>query len=113
MKKKMMLALAAAAALAIGGAGSASAAQCNYNRATASPSHGTEAHFYNLRTSRNMNCASARYVMGKLRAQYRRHGRIRVTFYDGYVTWHGFKTSRYGWRFYENTSNTAFSFRAR
>ena len=103
------------ALLALSGltAGTASAAQCGYSASTASPSYGKQAHFYNLRSSSNMNCASARYVMGRLRAQYRRHGAIRYSFYDGYVTWHGYKTSGYGWRFYENTSNTSFSFSAR
>jgi hypothetical protein len=102
------------ALLALSGltAGTASAAQCGYDGTTASPSHGAQARFYNLRTSGNMNCASARYVMGKLRAQYRVNGRIRTSFFDGYVTWHGYKTGRYGWQFYENTSNTSFSFSA-
>lgn len=102
------------AALALSGltAGTASASWCGYNGWTTSPSHGTEAHFYNLRTSSNMNCSSARYVMGRLRAQYRLYGVLRYSFFDGYVTWHGYKTSHLGWHYYENTSNTSFSFSA-
>jgi hypothetical protein len=62
-----------------------------------------------------MNCASSRYVANKwLKPAYKRQfaNRIPTHFYDGYVTWHCRRTSFYGWRCDEYTSNTAFKFNA-
>ena len=61
---------------------------------------------------KGMNCASARYVVNKwLKRGYERqsYNRIPTHFFDGYVTWHCRRTSGYGWRCDEYTSNTAFA----
>jgi hypothetical protein len=106
-----LLAIAGTLTLALAGTASAhSGTSCPYYGQTVSPSHGTTGEFSNLRVYGTMNCASARYVMNKLRVQYRRYGRIRGRFSDGYVTWNGYHASGYGWHFYENTSSTSFSF---
>jgi hypothetical protein len=113
MRRIIITALSALALGAVALPATASAATCSYNGATAAPIYlGKQARFYNLRTSSNMNCASARYVMRQLRRQYHRHGYIRNWFWDGYVTWHGYRTYGRGWRFYENTSHTSFRFSA-
>jgi hypothetical protein len=62
-----------------------------------------------------MACTSVRYVINRwLRHKIaRQYGwpHIGGPFWDGYVTWHCFKTRRYYWRCEEYTSDTVFSFR--
>lgn len=69
----------------------------------------------NVVPMKGMNCASSRYVVNKwLKRGYERQytNRIPTHFFDGYVTWHCRRTSGYGWRCDEYTSNTAFKFKA-
>lgn len=91
----------AQAACSVGGSG------VTYNRS------GQAAVFKNLRPTRGMNCASARYVMNSwLRRAWARtySNTLPTRFFDGYVTWYCGKTSRTGWRCDEGTTNTAFRF---
>ena len=89
----------------------ASAASCSLGGSSVTYSYGQAAVFKNLTTYRNMNCASARYVLNKwLRPSYQRTGRLPYSFYDGYVTWHCSKLTRTRWQCNEYDSNTAFRF---
>ena len=62
-----------------------------------------------------MNCASVRYALDRFRAKVRRqHGRPRMprAFFDGWVTWNCWKTSRNGIKCWEPQSGTSYRFRA-
>jgi hypothetical protein len=113
MKKFVIAGLAVLAVVGAAAPAQAEAATCgsisstDYNRSgygiTYSRAHTT-----------SMNCASVRYAMHEFRAKVKRqHGYPRMTlpFFDGWVTWHCYKTSRVGVRCYENTSDTSYSFR--
>jgi hypothetical protein len=110
--KKIVLILGAAAiaALALVPA-SAQASNCGgwsaYNRV------GDYAVVSNVHPEGTMNCASSRYVVNKwLRRSYvRSHwAHLPTRFFDGYVTWHCGRTSRFQWRCTEYTSYTSFRF---
>jgi hypothetical protein len=76
---------------------------------------GEPASFSEAQPRRGMNCASVRYVVNQwLRPAYENQwsNKIPTRFYDGYVTWHCWKTSRLRWRCEEYSSNTAFRFKA-
>lgn len=61
-----------------------------------------------------MNCASARYVVNNwFKPQYRRKGYVRLTFYDGYVTWRCANLPRRAYRCRESESGTSFRFNYR
>jgi hypothetical protein len=76
---------------------------------------GDVARFSQLRALRGMNCASARYVLNRwVRRSFRRSfsRRFRRRFWDGYVTWHCRRRTRFQWQCREFTSGTVFRFRA-
>jgi hypothetical protein len=112
MKKLLILiALVGSLAAVIPTAANASTGSCGgwyaHNR------FGTAAEIYNVQPHGGMNCASSRYVVNKwLKRAYQRQwsNRIPTRFYDGYVTWHGYKTSGHNWRFVEYSTGTSFTF---
>ncbi|MDA0168328.1 hypothetical protein OJ998_04450 [Solirubrobacter taibaiensis] len=112
MKKFIIAALAALTAiLAVPSLASAS----NCGEWYTSNRYGEEASVHSVVPMQGMNCASARYVVNKwLKRGYQRQSsnRIPTHFFDGYVTWNCRRTSGYGWRCDEYTSNTAFKFKA-
>jgi hypothetical protein len=68
----------------------------------------------NYRSVRGMACSSVRYVINQwLRrklARQRGWPRLGRPFFDGWVTWYGYKRTARRWRFEEFESNTAFAF---
>lgn len=109
--KKILLAVAAAVTLCAAAAPAQAHASCGgwgaYNL------DGEYAAISKVHPRGGMNCASSRYVVNKwLKRAYQRQysNRIPTHFWDGYVTWYGYKTGRHSWRFEEYDSGTSFTF---
>lgn len=65
--------------------------------------------------TRQMNCASVRYVMNTIRRKIRaqRTPSLRRAFFDGYVTWYCYNAQGHTMECVEYDSNTGFTFRGR
>ena len=68
----------------------------------------------NYKSVNGMACSSVRYVINQWlrRKLARQYGwpRLGRPFFDGWVTWHGYKLSGKRWRFEEYESGTVFEF---
>lgn len=119
MRRLLILATAVAAFAVMSPVASANAAtKCNTGRsATTWTNGGYRVVLDRYRSEAGMACSSVRYVINQwLRRQVRRQWgwpRLGRPFYDGWVTWHGYRLDGYRWWFDEGKSGTAFSFRGR
>jgi hypothetical protein len=103
------LTLVALILVAAGGSAAQAASRCSLTTSIAGPTDSVV--IYNLQVFGSMNCASARYVINQwFQPQYRRRGFVRLSFYDGYVTWHCANLPGRRYRCRESTSGTSFSF---
>jgi hypothetical protein len=92
--------------------------RCSIGRSASTYTHGGyRVVLDNYRSEEGMACSSVRYVInGWLRRQLaRQYGwpRLGRPFYDGWVTWHGYRLDHHRWWFEEHKSGTVFSFRGR
>jgi hypothetical protein len=113
MKKAIGVVLVAGAVLAGPGVAQADAHYCGVSKFDNNRS-GYTISYQGARAS-GMNCASVRYALGQFRAKVRRqYGRPRMprSFFDGWVTWHCWKTSVHAIKCAEYTSGTSYRFRA-
>ncbi len=115
MPKKMIGALAACAVLgALAAPASADASTyCGVSKFDTNRS-GYSISYQGARAS-GMNCDSVRYALSQFRAKVRRqygYPRMPRAFFDGWVTWQCWKTSRHSVKCWERTSSTSYRFRA-
>ena len=103
------------AALVFAPATASAATRCNTGRSPVTYTRsGYEVVLTNYTSVKGMACSSVRYVVNQWlrRKLARQYGwpRLGRPFFDGWVTWHGYKRSSHRWRFEEYDSGTVFEF---